>query len=125
MGRGCPLETLQRDTRYGLRTLFRSPGFTIVAIVTLALGIGASTAIFSVIDNVLIEPFPYPDPSRIMAVQIHDTEGNQPGGRGGYSGPELLDYVEQNHVFDRFMASSGEDVLYRSGEGRSASAAAC
>lgn len=117
MGRGCPLETLQRDTRYGLRTLFRSPGFTIVAIVTLALGIGASTAIFSVIDNVLIEPFPYPDPSRIMAVQIHDTEGNQPGGRGGYSGPELLDYVEQNHVFDRFMASSGEDVLYRSGEG--------
>lgn len=117
MGRGCPLETLQRDTRYGLRTLFRSPGFTIVAIVTLALGIGASTAIFSVIDNVLIEPFPYPDPSRIMAVQIHDTDRNEPGGRGGYSGPELLDYVEQNHAFDRFMASSGEDVLYRSGQG--------
>ena len=109
--------TLRQDIRYALRNLAKGPGFAIVAVVTLALGIGASTAIFSVIDNVLMEPFPYTDPQRLMSVQIHDTERNEPGGRGGYSGPEFLDYVEQNHVFDHVMSNAGEDVLYRSGEG--------
>jgi len=88
-----------------------------VAILTLALGIGASTAIFSVIDNILMEPFPYPDAQRYMSVQIHDTEQNEPGGRAGFSGPEFLDYVEQNHVFDQVIANDNTDVLYRSGEG--------
>ena len=85
--------------------------------ITLALGIGASTAIFSVIDNVLMEPFPYQDAGRFMSVQIHDTERNEPGGRGGFTGPEYLDYVEQNHVFDSVIANTQEDILYRSGEG--------
>lgn len=111
------MEIFRQDVRYALRTLAKSPGFAIVAVITLALGIGASTAIFSVIDNVLMEPFPYPDPQRLMSVQIHDTERNQPGGRAGFSGPEFLDYVEQNHVFDRVIANDGEDVLYKSGEG--------
>jgi putative ABC transport system permease protein len=111
------METLGQDIRYALRNLRKSPGFAAVAIITLALGIGASTAIFSVIDNVLMEPFPYPDADRFMSVQIHDTEKNEPGGRGGYSGPEFLDYVEQNHVFDRVIANDNLDVLYRSGEG--------
>ena len=88
-----------------------------IAMLTLALGIGASTAIFSVIDNILMEPFPYPDAERYFSVQIHDTERNEPGGRGGYTGPEFLDYVEQNHVFDRAIANDNTDVLYRSGEG--------
>src|SRR2546423_12728835 len=109
--------TLGQDVRYALRNLRRSPGFAVVAIVTLALGIGASTAIFSIIDNVLMEPFPYTDPQRLMSVQIHDTERNEPGGRAAFSGPEFLDYIEQNHVFDRVVSNAGEDVLYRSGEG--------
>ena len=109
--------TLRQDIRYALRNLTKAPGFAIVAIITLALGIGASTAIFSVIDNVLMEPFPYTDPQRLVNVQIHDTERNEPGGRGGYSGPEFIDYTEQNHVFDHVMSNAGEDVLYRSGEG--------
>lgn len=88
-----------------------------MAMVTLALGIGASTAIFSVIENVLMEPFPYPDAEHFVSVQIHDTERNEPGGRGGYSGPEYLDYVAQNHVFDRVIANDGGDVLYTTGEG--------
>jgi len=89
----------------------------LIAVLTLALGIGASTAIFSVIDNILMEPFPYPDAQRYFSVQIHDTERSEPGGRGGYTGPELLDYMEQNHVFDRAIANDQTDVLYRSGEG--------
>jgi putative ABC transport system permease protein len=109
--------TLRQDIRFALRNLRKSPTFTIIAAITLALGIGASTAIFSVIENVLMEPFPYTDASRLVSVQIHDTEQNQPGGRGGYSGPEFLDYVAQNHVFDRVIANDGMDILYRSGEG--------
>jgi putative ABC transport system permease protein len=111
------LETLRQDIRYAVRTLWKSRGFAAVSMITLALGIGASTAIFSVIDNVLMEPFPYKDAGRFMSVQIHDTERNEPGGRGGFAGPEFLDYVEQNHVFDRVIANTQEDVLYRSGEG--------
>jgi len=109
--------TLGQDIRYALRNLGKTPGFAIVAMITLALGIGASTAIFSVIDNILMEPFPYPDAQRFMSVLIHDTERSEPGGRAGFSGPEFLDYVEQNHVFDRVIASGNLDVLYRSGEG--------
>jgi putative ABC transport system permease protein len=109
--------TLGQDIRFALRNLRKSPSFTIIAAVTLALGIGASTAIFSVIENVLMEPFPYTDAQRLVSVQIHDTEQNGPGGRGGYSGPEFLDYIAQNHSFDRVIANAGLDVLYRSGEG--------
>src|SRR5437879_5496500 len=109
--------TLGQDIRYALRNLRKAPGFAVVAIITLALGIGASTAIFSVIDNILMEPFPYPDAQRFMSVQIHDAERTEPGGRAGFSGPEFIDYVEQNHVFDRVIANDNTDVLYRSGEG--------
>jgi len=106
-----------QDIHYAGRNLRKSPGFAVVAMVTLALGIGASTAIFSVIENVLMEPFPYPDAQHFVSVQIHDTEQNRPGGRGGYSGPEYLDFVGQNHVFDRVIANAGEDVLYTYGQG--------
>jgi predicted permease len=111
------METVIQDIRYALRNLGKAPGFAAVAVITLALGIGASTAIFSVIDNIMMEPFPYPDAQRFMSVQIHDTERNEPGGRAGFSGPEFLDYVEQNHVFDRVIGNDNVDVLYRSGEG--------
>ena len=111
------MDTLRQDIRYALRNLRKTPGFAIVAVLTLALGIGASTAIFSVMENILMEPFPYPDAQRFYSIQIHDTEQNEPGGRGGFSGPEFLDYVEQNHVFDRVIANNRFDVLYRSGEG--------
>src|SRR6202171_5760384 len=108
--------TLGQDIRFALRNLRKSPAFAIIAAVTLALGIGASTAIFSVIENVLMEPFPYTDPGRLVPVQIHDPEQNEPGGRAAYSAPEFLDYVAQNHVFDRVIAHDGLDVLYRSSE---------
>jgi len=114
---GATMETLGQDVRYALRNLRKTPGFAAVAVITLALGIGASTAIFSVIDNILMEPFPYPDAQRFYSVFIHDTERSEPGGRPAFIGPELLDYMQQNHVFDRAIANDQTDVLYRSGEG--------
>jgi putative ABC transport system permease protein len=111
------METLAQDIRYALRTLRKSPGFALVAILTLALGIGASTAIFSVIENILMEPFPYPDAQRYMSVLIHNTEENPQEGRADFNAAEFLDYVDQNHVFDRVIGNSTLDVLYRSGEG--------
>jgi putative ABC transport system permease protein len=106
-----------QDFRYAIRTLAKSRGFTAVAVVTLALGISASTALFSVIHNVLVAPFPYADSQRLMSIQIHDTERSEPGGRAGFVGPEFLDYTEQNHVFDAVIGSASRDVLYTSGEG--------
>jgi putative ABC transport system permease protein len=111
------METFTQDVRYALRTLRKAPGFALVAVLTLALGIGASTAIFSVMENILLEPFPYPDAQRFVSVQIHDKERTEPGGRGGFSGPEFLDYVASNHVFDHVIGNDNVDVLYRSGEG--------
>src|SRR5580693_10283540 len=90
---GANMGTLGQDFRYAFRNLKKAPGFAAVAIITLALGIGASTAIFSVMENILIEPFPYRDAQRYMSMQIHDTERSDPGGRAGYLGPELLDIM--------------------------------
>ena len=70
------MQNLWNDVRYGLRTLGKNPGFTLVAIITLALGIGANTAIFSAVDRVLLNPLPYPQPDRIMAIS---REMNGPG----------------------------------------------
>ncbi len=109
--------TLGQDIRYGMRGLAKNRGFTVVAILTLALGIGSSTALFSVIENVLIEPFPYADSGRLMSLQIVDTERSEPGGRPVFTGAELVDYMEQNQAFDRAIASSQIDVLYTTGEG--------
>jgi putative ABC transport system permease protein len=109
--------TLGQDIRYALRNLRKSPGFAVIAVLTLALGMGASTAIFSVVDNILMEPFPYPDAQRFMGLQIHDTEMGDSGNRGAFTGPEFLDYVEQNHAFDRVIGAAQTDVLYRAGEG--------
>ena len=70
------------------------------------LGIGASTAIFSVIENVLMEPFPYVASDRLYSVQIHDNDQKDPGGRPVFQGPEYLEYAEQTQVFEAVVASS-------------------
>ncbi|HEY5068312.1 MAG TPA: hypothetical protein VII37_00950, partial [Candidatus Acidoferrum sp.] len=90
------MESLGSDLRFGARTLWKSRAFSAIAIITLALGVGASTAIFSVIDNILLEPFPYPHAQRLMSLEIHNTDESNPGGRGAFSGAEFLDYSTQN-----------------------------
>ena len=108
---------LGQDLRFGLRSLAKNPGFAGAAILTLALGIGASTAIFSVIENVLMEPFPYVDSQRLYSLQIHEQEQKDTGGRPMFQGPELVEYAEQGQAFDRVIGSSSQDVLYAAGEG--------
>ncbi len=97
--------------RFGLRTLIKDRGFLVTAVLTLALGIGSTSAIFSVIDNVLLEPFPYTDGQRLMAIEIHDSAIKDPFGRQTFSPAEFLDYQEQNHVFDRSMGVRQDRVL--------------
>jgi putative ABC transport system permease protein len=108
---------LTQDLRYAVRQLRRNPGFAAVAIVTLALGIGASTAIFSVIDNVLLEPFPYKDAGRIVYPRIHGATQGPEEGRQGFSSDELLELASQNHSLESVIGTSGDPVFYKHGAG--------
>lgn len=93
MGGWTSLERFTQDLRYGLRLLRRSPGFSIVAILTLALGIGANTAIFSVVNAFLLRPLPFADSSRLM--RVWPTNGSIT------SYPNFLDWKTQNRSFER------------------------
>lgn len=104
---------LLRDLQYARRTLAKSPGFTIVSLLTLAIGVGANTAIFSLVDAALLKPLPYPDADRIVRVL------EKPPGfpRNGISTMTFLDWQRQNTVFDYMAADAGGGVtLTGSGE---------
>jgi len=89
------MDTLIKDLRISLRSLRKRPGFTLVAILTLALGIGASTAIFSVVDGVLLRPLPYPHAEQIVQLR----EVNTRGGRMAFAEPNFLDVRARSHMF--------------------------
>src|SRR5216683_7558982 len=92
-----------QDLRYGWRTLGKSPGFAAVAVLTLALGIGANTAIFSFVDGVLLKPLPYRDADRIVRVLEKPPHGD----RNGISTLNFLDWQKDNAVFDFMAAQAG------------------
>jgi putative ABC transport system permease protein len=104
-----------QDIRYAIRTLWKSPGFAVVAVLTLALGIGANSAIFSFVDGVLLKPLPYPEPDRLVLVW----EKPPGGGINVVSALNFLDWHDQNDVFAHIAATSGGSVtLTGSGEPR-------
>jgi predicted permease len=95
---GASLEGMAQDVRFAIRMLRKSPGFTAVAVLTLALGIGATTAIFSVVDGVLVQPLPYPQAARVAFVWNHFSPQNIP--HGHLSIADFLDWRAQNRAFE-------------------------
>ncbi len=98
------MSTFSQDLRYAGRMLLKNPGFAAVAIIALALGIGANTAIFSVVSAVLLRPLPFPEPEQIAAVWTADTK--QPDSRSTFSFPDFADVRAQNQVFSGMAAYS-------------------
>jgi len=100
------IEDLWQDFRFGLRSLLKRPGFTAIALLALALGIGANTAIFSLVNAVILQPLPYRDPDRLISVYGTRNRSTQ-----GSVGPtDFLDYRSQNKTFEQF-AASGSTML--------------
>jgi putative ABC transport system permease protein len=95
------METLLRDIRYGVRSLLKRPGFTAVALIALALGIGANTAIFSLVNAVLVKPLPFNEPDRLVWMWGNIRNG---GNRASTSPLDFLDFRNQNTTFQNFAA---------------------
>ncbi|HEX3236410.1 MAG TPA: ABC transporter permease [Gemmatimonadales bacterium] len=107
------MDTLWQDLRYALRSLAKAPGFTLVTLLTLALGIGANTAIFSVVDAVLLRALPYRNPGELVVVRETYGEGEE----GSVSGPNFLDWKSRNHSFAGVTAWRGTNpALVGAGE---------
>src|SRR5262245_49546144 len=103
------MDTILHDLRYGARTLLKNPGLSLIAVVTLALGIGANTAIFSVVNAVLLQPLPYPEPAQLVRVWETDAKSQQE--KSSVSFPCLRDWREQNQSFARIAAYEHESFI--------------
>jgi predicted permease len=99
------MNALLRDLRYGLRMLAKNLGFTAIAVLTLALGIGVNTALFSVVNGVLLNPLPYLEPNHLVALYSRDANYNQ----ASVSYPNFLDWVSDNRSFSALGAFRGDD----------------
>jgi len=102
------MQTLWQDLSYGFRRLLKNPGFTVVAVLTLALGIGANTAIFSVVNAVLLRPLPYAESDRLMMVFSRDNQQQ----RGWVAYPDLQDWRQQSQLFSELSAFTAQSVNF-------------
>jgi putative ABC transport system permease protein len=109
------LEQSGQDLRFASRNLLKDRGFILLAVFTLALGMGATTVIFSVVDGALLHPFPYRNANDISIFRIHNLDEAGETGRLWLSVPEFLDYREQNHVFADMTGTGHGSVLYTAG----------
>src|SRR5262249_30180436 len=96
------MHTILQDLRYGIRMLLKHPGFTVVAVSTLALGIGANTAIFTVVNAVLLRPLPFPKPDRLISVWENNLKQGE--GHGAVGGANFTDWKNRNQVFESLSA---------------------
>src|SRR5215475_15360661 len=101
-----------QDLRFAFRSFRKNPGFTCAAVLTLALGIGANTAIYSVIDGVLLHPIPFPDPDRLVAIYQKTPSSD----RNAVSYPNLLDWQRSSQTFEA-IAGWREDLFTLTGRG--------
>jgi putative ABC transport system permease protein len=101
------MDSLIKDIRYGIRSLLKRPGFTAIALVALALGIGANTAIFSLVNAVVLRPLPYAEPDRLVWVWGFVRNGPS---RASVGPPDFLDYRSQNKTFENFAATYGINI---------------
>ena len=111
------LEWLGQDIRYAARVLRRSPGFTIAAVLTLALGIGGVTVIYSALRNILLDPFPYVKSDRMVNVFVTDAETGDRHHGGAMGQDESLDLLEQQTVFEAVVVSATDNAVMRSASG--------
>src|SRR5258706_16145347 len=108
------MEILLRDMRYGIRMLSKRPGFTAIAIIALALGIGANTAVFSVVNTVLLRPLPFADPDRL--VNVWTTRADRGINKMVASYPDFADWRDQSNSFEQAAAYSEQDLTLTGGD---------
>src|SRR5437899_21350 len=102
------METIFKDIRYGLRSLLKRPAFTLIAVITLALGIGANSAIFSVVNAIVLRPLPYRDSERLVVIwgNLHKTGLDEIE----VSAPEFNDFTDQCQAFDQISAYTAQGI---------------
>src|SRR6185369_2911845 len=96
------MDSILKDIRYGVRGLLKRPGFTVIALIALALGIGANTAIFSLVNAVLLRPLPFAEPNQLVWMWGNIRNG---GNRASVSPLDFVDFRQQNTTFAEFAAS--------------------
>ena len=114
------LDTTLQDLRYAARVLRRNPGFTFFAVLTIALGLGANAAIFSLVDGVLLKSIGYPEPERIVQLWERPPRGL----RNGIAAANYIDWTEQSRSFEAMAAQTGGTMSYSPGSDAGASSGA-
>src|SRR5215470_1051616 len=114
-GRGRMIADIWQDLRYSVRMLKRTPGFTSIAVLCMALGIGGTTTIFSVVRPILLSRLPYKDPDRLTMIFTIWKFGNRSGDRGAVSGPDILEWRNRANSFEQIEAFTSDQVSLAGG----------